>query len=216
MTHTNSNPAQPAQNAEAISEHDLMRADIYSLLAALLRAVPSPELIQWLTELETDEHDGSDMGKAWSGLQLAARHAQQDQLEDEYQQLFIGLGRGELVPYGSWYLTGSLMETPLAILRQDLKQLGFERQESVKEPEDHAAALFEVMAYLIHSGAGSTRQKRFYERHLGQWIGRFFKDLQQADSAVFYSSVATLGRAFTGFETDSLAAIKEQAVELYG
>ncbi len=201
--------AQPA-----ISEHDLLRADIYSLLAALLRGVPTEAMIQWLNELETDEHDGSEMGKAWSGLQLAARHVQLDQLEDEYQQLFIGLGRGELVPYGSWYLTGSLMETPLAILRQDLKLLGFEREENVKEPEDHAAALFEVMAFLIMSGAGSTTQKSFYERHLAQWIGRFFRDLQQAESAVFYSSVATLGRAFTDFETDSMAAIKEQAVEL--
>lgn len=204
----------PALAQPAISEHDLLRADIYSLLAALLRDVPTKAMIQWLNELETDEHDGSEMGKAWSGLQLAARHAQPDQLEDEYQQLFIGLGRGELVPYGSWYLTGSLMETPLAILRQDLKLLGFEREENVKEPEDHAAALFEVMAFLIMSGAGSTTQKSFYERHLAQWIGRFFRDLQQAESAVFYSSVATLGRAFTDFETDSMAAIKEQAVEL--
>lgn len=208
-TEHNPSLAQPA-----ISEHDQLRADIYSLLAALLRDTPSAELIHWLNELETDEHDGSDMGKAWSGLQLAARHAQSDHLADEYQQLFIGLGRGELVPYGSWYLTGSLMETPLAILRQDLKLLGFERDENVKEPEDHAAALFEVMAYLIMSGAGSTTQKSFYERHLAQWIGRFFRDLQQAESAVFYSSVATLGRAFTDFETDSMATIKEQAVEL--
>lgn len=213
-TEQNMSLAPSAINEPAISEHDLLRADIYSLLAALLRGVPTEAMIQWLNELETDEHDGSDMGKAWSGLQLAARHAQQNQLEDEYQQLFIGLGRGELVPYGSWYLTGSLMETPLAILRQDLKLLGFERQESVKEPEDHAAALFEVMAFLIMSGAGSTTQKSFYERHLAEWIGRFFRDLQQADSAVFYSSVATLGRAFTDFETDSMAAIKEQAVEL--
>ncbi|WP_417594806.1 TorD/DmsD family molecular chaperone [Oceanospirillum sp.] len=213
-TEQNQAIAQTNISEPAIGEHDLMRADIYNLLAALLRSVPSPEMVQWLKELETDQHDGSDMGKAWSGLQLAARHAQTEQLEDEYQQLFIGLGRGELVPYGSWYLTGSLMETPLAILRQDLKLLGFEREERVKEPEDHAAALFEVMAFLIMSGSGSTTQKSFYERHLAEWIGRFFRDLQQAESAVFYSSIGTLGRAFTDFETDSMAAIKEQAIEL--
>lgn len=211
---TNEHHPAAALAQPALSEHDSLRADIYSLLAALLREVPSAELIQWLTQLETDEHDGSDMGKAWSSLQLAARHANAEQLSDEYQQLFIGLGRGELVPYGSWYLTGSLMETPLAILRQDLKILGFEREADVKEPEDHAAALFEVMAYLIMSGAGSSVQKPFYERHIGPWIGRFFRDLQQADSAVFYSSVATLGRAFTDFETDNLAAIRAQIVEL--
>lgn len=198
----------------ALTEQDQLRADIYSLLAALLRAVPGEEMMQWLKELDTDDQDGSDMGKAWLTLQLAATHAGQEQLADEYQDLFIGLGRGELVPYGSWYLTGSLMETPLAILRQDLTQLGFERAEDVHEPEDHAAALFEVMAYLIASGSSETTQKTFYERHLSGWIGRFFRDLQIADAAVFYSSVGTLGRAFTDFETDMLAAVQEQALSV--
>lgn len=196
----------------AMNEQDQLRADIYSLLAALLRSVPSEEMMHWLKELDTDDQDGSDMGKAWLTLKLAASHADPGQLADEYQDLFIGLGRGELVPYGSWYLTGSLMETPLAILRQDLGQLGFERADHVREPEDHAAALFEVMAYLIASGNSLTTQKTFYERHLSGWTGRFFRDLQIADAAVFYSSVGTLGRAFTDFETDMLAAVQEQAI----
>jgi len=198
----------------ALNEQDQLRADIYSLLAALLRNTPSSELINWLRTLETDNQDGSDMGKAWLGLQLACDHVSEAQLPDEYQELFIGLGRGELVPYGSWYLTGSLMETPLAVLRQDLKHLGFKRADDVCEPEDHAAALFEVMTYLIASGNSQHIQKTFYKRHLGGWIGRFFRDLQKAEAAVFYSSVGTLGRAFTDFETDMLGAIKEQPVAL--
>ena len=43
--------------------------------------------------------------------------------------LFIGLGRGELLPYGSSYLTGFLHERPLARLRADLGPLGIERAE---------------------------------------------------------------------------------------
>ncbi|MAC45271.1 MAG: hypothetical protein CMI12_00250 [Oceanospirillum sp.] len=207
-----------AEFCPALTEQDQLRADIYSLLAALLRQVPSPEMMQWLESLEADDQDSSDMGKAWLTLQLAARHANPEQLEDEYQELFIGLGRGELVPYGSWYLTGSLMETPLAILRQDLIRLGFERAEDVKEPEDHAAALFEVMAYLVASGNPLNTQKAFYDRHIGAWIERFSKDLQQANAAVFYSSVGTLCRAFTDFESDMFGAISDeiQATEIKG
>jgi len=85
------------------------------------------------------------MAAAWPLLKLAAQKATPIAVAEEYQELFIGIGRGDVVPYGSWYLTGSLMEMPLAHLRSDLKQLGYERNESVKEPEDHIAALLEVM-----------------------------------------------------------------------
>lgn len=198
--------------APALTEQDQLRADIYSLLAALLRAVPSSALLDWLKHLDTDSQDGSEMGTAWLTLQLAAQRCQPEQLNEEYQDLFIGLGRGELVPFGSWYLTGSLMETPLAILRQDLKLLGYVRAENIYEPEDHAAALFEVMASLIENGRPLTTQQRFYQRHLGEWIGRFFRDLQRANAAVFYSSVGSLGRAFTDFETDAFAAVDAQCL----
>jgi TorA maturation chaperone TorD len=52
----------------------------------------------------------------------------------EYQDLFIGLARGELVPYGSYYLTGFLHEKPLSKLRQDMARLGVEREDGVAEP----------------------------------------------------------------------------------
>ena len=44
-----------------------------------------------------------------------------ERVEREYFDLFIGLGRGELLPYGSYYLTGFLHERPLARLREDLE-----------------------------------------------------------------------------------------------
>ncbi|MEI9806344.1 MAG: molecular chaperone TorD family protein [Pseudolabrys sp.] len=45
-----------------------------------------------------------------------------EHVEREFFNLFIGVGRGELMPYGSFYLTGFLHERPLARLREDLKQ----------------------------------------------------------------------------------------------
>src|SRR5439155_1564893 len=62
--------------------------------------------------------------------------------------LFIGLGRGELLPYGSYYLTGFLHERPLARLRAHLEKLAIERTAGQAEPEDHAAILCEIMAGL--------------------------------------------------------------------
>lgn len=160
------------ESVRQVSENDQLRADIYQLLAALLRRQPSPELLHFLANLEIDANEDNEMTKAWLSLQLAAQQFNSAQLEDEYFALFLGVGCGEILPYGSWFMTGSLMDKPLALLRQDLMQLGFEREDNVKEPEDHVAALCEVMGTLILE-APSYRQLAFYQRHIGSWIGRF-------------------------------------------
>lgn len=185
-----------------ISENDQLRADIYQLLAALLRRHPSPELLQFLQTLDIDADDDNEMTKAWLSLKLAAEQFSSEQLEDEYFTLFYGVGCGEILPYGSWFMTGSLMDKPLALLRQDLMQLGFEREENVKEPEDHVAALCEVMGTLILEAPG-YRQLAFYQRHIGSWITRFCEHLAKAPSAAFYVTVAQLAKAF--FEMEARA-----------
>ncbi|GLP97551.1 TorD/DmsD family molecular chaperone [Paraferrimonas sedimenticola] len=177
-----------------ISENDQLRADIYQIIAALFRQHPSQELLNFLAEIEV-EQDGTDIAESWNALKLAAQTAQTDTLEDEYFDLFIGVGRGELLPYGSYYITGSLMDKPLALLRQDLSQLGFERQEEVKEPEDHVAALCEVMSALLLE-APKHQQLGFYQRHLSGWIARFCQDVAKAKNASFYAIVGQLADQF--------------------
>jgi TorA maturation chaperone TorD len=86
------------------------------------------------------------------------------------------------------------MEKPLALLRAELAELGFERQQSSREPEDHAAAVCESMSLLII--ASDSRQAGFFARHLARWLGRFFSDLRKADAADFYRAVGGLGEAF--------------------
>ena len=129
---------------------------------------------------------------------------EQAALAQEYQDLFIGLGRGEVVPYGSWYMTGFLMDRPLAVLRGELEALGFERQEGVAEPEDHAAALCETMAMLVSEGHPIEVQQRFFQNHMGPWMGRFFRDLNEARSAAFYRAVGQFGEQFMEFESGYL------------
>ncbi|MBY5993248.1 molecular chaperone [Ferrimonas balearica] len=187
------------QTTRVVTEHQQLRADIYQLISALLRQAPNAELMQFLANLELDEDNDSDMGKAWHGLKLAAQTHLDSQLDDEFFNLFIGLGHGEVIPYTSWYLTGSLMDQPLALLRQDLMRLGFAREESVKEPEDHLGALCEVMAFLLLESR-QQEQITFWQRHLEPWVDQFFTDLAKAKNASFYVAVAALGQAFFAAE----------------
>jgi TorA maturation chaperone TorD len=185
-----------------------LRAGTYALLAGLLAAAPNEDMLERLSAIEVREEDGRDNGlaAAWAGLKNAALLVQAESVDDEYVALFIGLGRGELVPYGSWYLTGFLMEKPLGELRRDLARLGYERSEDVHEPEDHAAALCETMAMLITDEAVSLEiQRRFFETHVGSWIERFFRDLEDADNACFYRAVGRLGLEFMALEQRYLA-----------
>lgn len=193
----------------AVSQEDELRANAYGLLGNLLARVPTGDLLNRLKAIEVAEADqGNNMAAAWRMLAMAAERTTQEAVDEEYHALFIGIGRGELVPYASWYLTGFLMERPLAQLRQDLKVLGFERQDEVKEPEDHAGALMEIMYMLIlDAGIGAHEQKRFFDRHLDPWIGKFFEDLQDAKSAGFYSAVGVLGSQFIEVEKQYLAML---------
>ena len=197
------------QQSELGSEQDKdqqYRAAAYSILAELLRGVPSQETLGQISEFSKVDIDEDELLLSMSSLGLAAQSTEVAAIDDEYHLLFVGLGRGELVPYGSWYLTGFLMEQPLSILRDDLRLLGFERDESVVEPEDHVAAMCEIMMMLISdkpSDADET-QSIFFEKHIAPWMERFFKDLSEAESAVFYRAVGRFGLAFLDFEKQYL------------
>jgi len=183
----------------ALTPEDQVRANTYSLLAAVLARAPDQAMLDLLSAIDVaEEEQSSAMAAAWKTLSLAAQRANVVAVDDEYHELFIGVGRGELLPYGSWYLTGYLMERPLAQLRRDLEHFGVKRQENVKEPEDHAAALCETMGLLIvnNNEISPHEQRRFFEEHIASWMGRFFEDLQTASAAKFYSAVGGLGEQF--------------------
>jgi TorA maturation chaperone TorD len=187
---------------EEILEEDRYRAQFYRLLSRLLARAPDRDLLTQLSQF-----DGNDtaIGQALDALGAAARTATPETTADEFQNLFIGIGRGELVPFASFYLTGFLNEKPLARLRQDMAIHGVERAEGVSEPEDHIASVCEIMAGFIlgdfEAPMPLAQQSEFFDRHIGCWAGRFFEDLENAKSADFYKSVGALGRAFLEIET---------------
>ena len=202
---TQTAPAVTFWGNEGTIEEQHYRAGAYSLLAALLRNSPEQALLGHVAELAAIGQSSDELSLAMSMLGLAANDSSPESINDEFHVLFIGLGRGELVPFGSWYQTGFLMEKPLAVLREDLAVLGFERQNTTHEPEDHVAALCEVMAMLISDGQVLPRQADFFNAHLDAWIDQFFNDLSTAKNAVFYRAVGRLGTAFIEFERSYLS-----------
>ena len=185
-------------------EVDAARAQEYALLAALLTRAPDAELLSRISQLRAD---ASPLGLAHAALAEAAEQTNAGRVEREFFDLFIGLGRGELLPYGSFYLTGFLHERPLARLREDLARIGVERAEGVAEPEDHAGILCEIMSAIVGGGIAAPpgSDKIIFEKHMAPWIGRLFVDLERSNAAQFYRHVGTLGRVFIDIETEAFA-----------
>ncbi|MFN3655873.1 MAG: Cro/CI family transcriptional regulator [Pseudolabrys sp.] len=188
-----------------VDEIDSERAQEYALLAALLASAPSSALLKQLAKLRGD---ATPLGLAHMGLgEAAAALDNPAQVEREYFDLFIGVGRGELLPYASYYLTGFLNERPLARLREDLGRLGIERVEDNYEPEDHAATLCEIMSGLAGSRfpAPENAERELFEKHIEPWMGRLFAGMETSSTAKFYRSVGTLGRVFLEIEAEAFA-----------
>ena len=191
-----------------LSEEDTSRSAVYRLLGRLLIAPPDVSARAALAELRGDE---SALGQALNALAAETARTHQD-LEREYHDLFIGLGRGELVPYGSYYLTGFLNEKPLALLRRDMARLGIARRESVREPEDHVGAVLEMMAGLIDGSfavapGDIAAQQQFFATHVEPVAPRFFADLERAETARFYRPVARVGRLFLEVEASAFQMV---------
>lgn len=193
-----------ADTTDTIDDTTAARAREYALLAALLVRPPDAALLKKLARIEAD---GTPLGLAHQALAGAADEKDAAAVAREYFDLFIGVGRGELLPYGSYYLTGFLHERPLARLRADLAMLGIERAEGQCEPDDHAGILCEIMAGLATGefAAPVERQRYFFDRHLAPWMARFFADLEGAKAAEFYRPVGAIGRLFIEIETAAFA-----------
>jgi len=196
--------AETGALAREIAEEDLLRADVYDLPGALLARPPDRALIARIAGLSGDT---TPIGQAVGALARVARATTEKAAEREFNALFIGLARGELLPYASYYLTGFLHEKPLALLRQDMARLGIAPATNKREPEDNIASLCEMMAGLIRGrfarAVDLATQRDFFNRHLGPWAGHFFADLEGAKGSVLYAPVGALGRAFVEVEREA-------------
>ncbi len=187
-----------------VEDEDRLRADLYNYLGVLLSGPPDESMLITTAGLSGDD---SPLGQAITTLANVAKRSKVKPVTSEYNKLFIGLGRGELLPYASYYLTGFLNEKPLARLRDDMAARGIERSDLVFEPEDHIASLMEMMAAMIVGRFGREttleQQKVFFNTHIAPWAAHFYSDLEGAKNSIFYASVATVARTFMEIESEA-------------
>jgi TorA maturation chaperone TorD len=193
-----------APPAPIVVPEDRLRADLYNFLGLILSG-PAGEMMLEQTALLSG--DSTELGQAVASLARVAKVSKRAAVESEFNALFVGLGRGELLPYASYYLTGFLNEKPLAALRRDMAVRGITRAANVYEPEDNIASLLEMMGGQIVGRFGKMTtlgdQKAFFNKHVSPWASHFFSDLEAAKNSVLYASVGAVGKAFMAVEVES-------------
>ena len=194
--------AQPIAFEVPDRGEEAARADLYGLLATLFYAPPPQQLLDTIGAAQT--RGDSVLEQAWADLSVACKMARAEPVREEYEALFVGVGKPEVMLYGSFYLSGFLMEKPLAALRTDLANLGLRRDEGIPESEDHIASLCEVMRHLIASEDSSHSdiavQKKFFANHLQPWVLQMCDTVTNHPGTHFYAPVARLAKTFFEIE----------------
>ncbi len=198
--------ATPLNFAPIDDAAEIWRAEAYGLLARLWLAPPDAALLERLRGAPTDAlADDSPLAAPWRALVAAMSATSAAAAADEYDALFEGVGKPEVLLYGSYHLTGALNERPLVRVRDELRELGLTRDPARAETEDHVAFLFEVMRYLIAGDDAAVcnlqRQHRFFRAHLQPWIERMCDTVEAHPRAQLWRAVAGFTRAFMQVET---------------
>jgi len=188
---------------------DKARAGYYALLARLFYAGPDAALLATIGS--ADEIAGgaeqSALAGAWSKLAAAARAMEAEAARLECDELFVGTGKAEVTPYASYYLAETGREKILARLRGELAAWGLARSAGAHEPEDHMAALFDVMRHLISLGSDDValqKQQQFFERYLARSFPGFCGAISKSETADFYKHVAHFAESFLAVEAEAL------------
>ncbi len=205
----------------AVAPEDQARADWYALIARLLFSAPDDALLKAIANADSLPAHGADtpLDLAWEELIAAASALEGAAVDEEYAALFISAGTPRINPYASFYLSGFLMEKPLASLRSDLAALGLARADKATELEDHLASLCETMRLLIIGAPGwkprsVQEQRSFFMKHIVPWYARCLNDIRQAEGANFYRKVADLAQAFFEIEYQAFEMEDESPDEL--
>lgn len=198
--------AEPLHFVPPQSPEDRARADLYALIARLFYAPPDASLLQSLAEADeiVGEDESVPLAEAWSRLQAACAIADEDAVQDEYDGLLVGVGRAPVSPYLGAHLENGSADATLVELRAFLAARGLGRQVSISEPEDHIAALCEVMRHLIAvQQAGIAVQRDFFHQFIKPGGLPLCDALAKAGEANYYRAVAGFAKSF--FELESTA-----------
>ena len=197
-------------NPRHVEPEDQVRADFYALLATLLYRAPDDAILRAIMlspepVAETNSDASAALANTWAALAAASGAVSHDAVDAEYQEAFVGVGRPPVMLFGSFYLSGFMNERPLAQLRGDLIALGFARDPHVTEPEDHLAALCDVMRALIlgdvsDAPAAIQQQRSFFVKHMQPWVVQCCNAILQNEKTNYYRRVAAFAKAFFEIE----------------
>ncbi len=196
-----------------------LREDYYGLLVSLLWREPDAGLVRGLglglgERIAALREEVPELVEGWRRIEafLADTPAEQagEAAREEYTRLFIGPPHPELNLYESFYLTGHVLDRPLAVLRGELARLGIVKDGGYAEPEDFLAFELDVMRRLIRRQAEAAdheeearwlrAQAAFLKGHLLVWAPAAARDLARAGGAPFYRAVGSLLEGFLAFE----------------
>ncbi len=201
----------PVRMHPALTPEDAARAEFYALLARLYAGPPDAALLAALGAAQLWEDDGDNpLAKSWNDLVLASRAMDPAAAEEEFNDLFFGVGKCEVNLHASHWIAGFMMETPLADLRTELAELGLARLPGVIMLEDNLAALCETMRVLV-AGNGerppqpTAVQRDFFERRIACWVFDCCDATTGCPIANYYKRVALFASRFLAVERDSLA-----------
>jgi TorA maturation chaperone TorD len=208
-----------AAAAQPLAPEDEARANFYALLARLYAEAPDASLLAAIAAAaplgdpaEGDRTAGPEPGlpAAWDALRAASAATDAPVIAEEYDDLFVGVGKSEINLHASHWLTGAMLDKPLVELRNSLAELGLARRAEVTLLEDHLAALCETMRMLIaghgeRAPASIATQRAFFERHVAPWIFSCCTAIQDSSIANYYRRVAQFTGQYMALERDSFA-----------
>ena len=191
--------------AGALDPEDLARANLYGLISRLFYEAADPNLLAEISHSGQDgegQEHGGGLGAAWRGLRDACSSAYPAIVKQEYDTLFVGVGKSEVTPYLSAYAEPSAPDRYLVRLRDQLASLGLGRRENVFQVEDHISGISDVMRWLVEHRP-LAEQREFFEVFAYPGAMPFCAAVQKAVSASFYKPVAAFASSF--FEIEKAA-----------
>lgn len=193
----------------ALTPEDQARAGYYALLARLYYAGPDARLLEAIAGGDKTFTGGgqTQLVAAWNALAAASAATDAGAARLEYDQIFVGTGKAVVTLYASHYLAETGREKILVRLKDELSAMGLARSQLAHEPEDHVAALLDVMRHLISQGSSDAalqQQRAFFNRYIEPFFPRFCDAISAIDHLIFYQYVGAFARAFFGVESEAL------------
>jgi TorA maturation chaperone TorD len=185
--------------AVEVAPEDRSRAYAYALIGRLMYGPPEPALLTYVVQQPVAE-GGSELARAWTAFQQACREVDLDGAREEYDELFVGVGKAAVTLYTAAYVAPGAPDRHLLRLRNALDGFGLARRTDAGETEDHVSALCDVMRWLIDNGKAMEVQRRFFFDYFSSAVDPLCDAILAAPQARFYRAVADFLRAYHAVE----------------